>query len=247
MTAIIFLLLGGFLVYVVMQANSRKKETLDSAPLGDDELQLAHFKRRIFHTSAYTEESTYQALYFRIKQLTQNLIINYSENIIGENVASAIDEEFEKYFEIEADEWRVRRGLQIENVSPEVLLAISLESLLGSKQHQGKKIARNKFFANRAIEYLIAVKSYKPAVWIKAIVLLFGFEEYSSPQVSEAEKTLNIHGFEISELAIRPKAIAELRTVETLPNSHAVTTQYWRTQAEFDEIIPKYHPSNING
>lgn len=178
MTAILFVILGAAIAYFLMTSKSQSKEAMQAAPVGDNISQLVHYKRRIFQTSAYEEESTYQAIYCRIAQLTEDQISKHNNKLISAEAEREIRENFEKYFEVEAGCWRVKRTLQLEDVPAGVLLGIAIQSLWGNKKYTAMKIEQNRFFANRAIEFLVVVKKYEPAILAKGLVLLYGFQEY---------------------------------------------------------------------
>lgn len=193
MTAILFVILGAAIAYFLMTSKSQSKEAMQAAPVGDNISQLVHYKRRIFQTSAYEEESTYQAIYYRIAQLTEDQISKHNNKLISAEAEREIRENFEKYFEVEAGCWRVKRILQLEDVPAGVLLGIAIQSLWGNKKYTAMKIEQNRFFANRAIEFLVVVKKYEPAILAKGFVLLYGFQEYLSPQVVQAKALLGVH------------------------------------------------------
>ena len=201
-----------------------------------------HYKRRIFQTSAHEEESTYQAIYYRIAQLTEDQISKHNNKLISAEAEREIRENFEKYFEVEAGCWRVKRTLQLEDVPAGVLLGIAIQSLWGNKKHTAMKIEQNRFFANRAIEFLVVVKKYEPAILAKRLVLLYGFQEYLSPQVVQAKALLGVHLLDEPQMDMTASKLEQLGSLERLPNRHANTTQVWHSQADFDSMLPKYHP-----
>lgn len=245
MTAVLFVLLGVAIAYIVMNAKSQSKEAMPVVMADDDISQLVHYKRRIFETSAYDEESTYQAIYYRIAQLTEGQLLKHMAMLVALNVSHELQEQFQNYFSVERECWRVQRGLKIEDVPDAMLLAVAIHCLWGNKKYASMKIEQNRFFANRAIEYLAVVKLYEQAVLVKGLILLHGFQEYLGPQVEQAKATL---GWDrLALLGITDATLKQLSSLDDVPNRHLNTANTWLSQADFDRILPTYHPSNMNG
>jgi hypothetical protein len=247
MEVILLLAAGAAIAYFVLKTKAQVAEMLSPAEETDDLAKLLHYKKRIFQCSAHSEASTYELLYYRIRDLTKSLVLRHASVLIRPSAANEINENFEKYFEPEGESWRVRRALNIADVEDSTLLAMALYTQFGEKVGD-KKLSQNRFFTNRATEFLVTERKYRPGTLLKALLLSYGFQEYQAPTTSEARAAFQIYGSASPEIFAELQGLKWLQELETLPNqhkSHASST--WRSQAELLVLTAEYHPDNLNG
>lgn len=247
MEALIFIAIGVAITYFVMKSRKTIEETRTPNEEINDLANLVHYKRRILKTSAYTESSTYELLYFRVGELTNTLLLKHEKQLLPTEGINQIESDFEKYYEKEEKGWRIRKTLRIETLSDPEILVLAVYSFTGLYASNAKKVAKNRFFANRAIEYLISERGSTDAFLAKGLILLFGFQEYLAPQTKAAEVAINtsrsMHMVQ-EELA----AIGALRELEDVKSVHSThVSQTWRSHSDLSALISVYHPDNING
>lgn len=247
MEVILLLAAGAAIAYFVLKTKTQAGETLSPAEQTDDLAKLLHYKKRIFQCSAYSEASTYELLYYRIRDLTKALVLRHKSALIQSAAAEDIAKNFEKYFEPVGDSWGVRRTLNISEVEDSTLLAMALYTQFGEKVGD-KKLYENRFFSNRATEFLIAERKYSPAALFKALVLSYGFHEYQAPSTSAAKDAFNFYGRASPEISSELQALKWLQELENLPTQHiSHASRTWRSHAELLVLTAEYHPDNLNG
>lgn len=187
-------------------------------------------------------------LYSKIRELTARLLGRHEQLLLSADAVSEIENSFTSYFEDEDGQWRVRRSLRIESLPAPVVLAIALYAFTGMREHKGARIRANRFFTNRAVEFLISETGSRAAALTKALILTYGFQEYLAPQPSEARHAFKFAGTSNPAIQRELSALPALDALEHLPTKHAVhVSSTWRPHAEITELIANYHPDNING
>ena len=78
MEALIFIAIGAFIAYFVLNLQRTDRESRTTAEETDDLAKFVHYKRRIIGTSAYSESSTYELLYSKVAELTHRLLRSVS-------------------------------------------------------------------------------------------------------------------------------------------------------------------------
>ena len=243
MEAIIFVALGAALAYFFLRSRRAREEHRTTDEEVDELAKLIHYKRRILTTSAYSESSTYELLYFKVRDLTNALLLRYRGQLLPSEGARLVESNFERYYEREDEGWRIRKTLRIEDLSESETLVLAMHAFMGVYEHHGT-VGRNTFFANRALEYLISERSSRDAAFAKGLILLFGFKEFLAPQTALALEALNSAGGGVGELS-SVGALRELESIRSVHHGHV--SQAWRSHAEFSELLQNYHADNING
>lgn len=248
MEALIFIAIGAFIAYFVLSMQRTDREMRTTAEETDDLAKLVHYKRRIIGTSAYSESSTYELLYSKVAELTHRLLGRHDNVLLPVDGVRAVDAEFERYFEDEGGAWRIRKTLRIETLPESVVLVLAMYSFNGLRFHEGKKISQNRFFTNRAIEYLLCTKRHTGAGLAKALILMYGFQEYMAPQTEAAREAFKFVGTSNPELQEELSALGMLQSLETVQSKHGMhVSTTWRPHAELEQLLTLYHPDNING
>lgn len=246
MEAIIFIAIGAALAYFFMNSRKAAVEHRTTFEETNDLSKLVHYKRRILTTSAYSESSTYELLYFKVKELTNGLLLKHKHRLLPADGALQIESDFERYYEREDQDWRIRKTLRIEDLSDSEILVLAIHAFTGIHEH-GSKVRKNRFFANRALEYLISERKSQDAAFAKGLILLFGFQEALAPQTRAAEEALSAAGagFSVREELSAVGAFRELESIKSVHANHVSET--WRSHAELSQLVQTYHPDNING
>lgn len=249
MEAIIFVLLGVFIVYLVMSAQRQITEHQTINEHLDPHKAFLHLKSKIIRTSAYTEEGAYISLYKKIKSMACEFIEKHSSVLSTQEALTEIEANFDSYFIMEDDSYRIKRTLNIRDVSSNVLLALAITSFCGANKKDGTAIDVNKFFCNRSIEYLIEERHFWPAQLAKALILKYGFEPYLAPNAEISARL-----FQELASAYHPAYdelvdIDQFRQLENIKSVHpsAGARADWESYTTIEQRLKFYHPLNING
>lgn len=248
METLLFIVLGAVIAYVFMNSQRVKQETRTWVEESDDFSKFIHYKKRIINTCAYTESSTYELLYCKVAELTQLLLFKHKNKLMPAEASQEVESHFDRYFEEESHDWRIRKALRIEDLSKETILVLAMLSLNGLNKHDGKKISQNRFFTNRAVEYLIHEKNYWNALLAKALILKYGFQESLPPQTEEARSLLEKLQSGHTDIYEELRGLDELRGLENIKTKHpSHVSNTWRSHQELERLLANYHPDNING
>ena len=249
METIIFVLILAFIVYVVMAAQKQITEYQTINEHLDPHKAFLHLKSKIIRTSAYTEEYTYILLYQKIKTMACEFIGKHSSVLATQEILAEIDDSFETYFEMEKNRYRIKRTLNIEDVSSKILLALAITSFLGERNKGGMEISVNKFFCNRTIEYLIEERHFWPAQLGKALILKYGFEPYLAPSVDTSARLFQELASTYSPAYDELEDIDLFRQLENIKSVHpsAGARADWESHTMINQRLKVYHPLNING
>lgn len=246
--ALIFIAIGALITYVVFAAQRTRREARTPEEETDELAMFVHYKRRIIGTSAYAESSTYELLYSKVAELTKRLVGRHYDVLLPTDGVSAVQSEFDRYFEDEGGTWRIRRTLRIETLPESVVLVLAMYSLNGLRVHQGKKISQNRFFTNRGIEYLLCTKGHTGAGLAKGLILMYGFQEYMPPQTEAAREAFQLLGTSNAKVQEELAALGRLQTLETVQSKHGThVSNTWRSHADLEQLLTAYHPDHING
>lgn len=247
MEVILLLIAGAAIAYFVLKTKTQAVEFLSPAEETDDLAKLLHYKKRIFQCSEYSEASTYELLYYRIRDLTKSLVLRHSSILLPAEATKKIQDSFERYFEPDRDSWRICRSLEIAGLEDSTLLALAVHVYFGEKLGS-KPLSQNWFFSNRATERLIAARRYGPAALFKALVLSYGFQEYQAPTTEPARHAFQIYGSVSREMFAELQALNRLEALEHLPNRHkSHPSSMWHSHDELLVLTAEYHPENLNG
>lgn len=226
----------------------RRQPKLSQQEEADEILKFAHFKQRIVATSAYDESSDYELLYSKIREMLRDLLGRHRGTLIPSEGEQALLAAPGNFLQLESGVWRIRRALNIEDCDSSALMALALYSHLGGEQIAGKKVAQNRFFTNRVVEYLIVGLSYPPALLAKALILMYGFQEYLPPQTEEARVAFQRYGYSNPDIQDEISSLPNLARLVTLkPKGGVHASQTWRTHEDIEAMLKDYHPDNRNG
>lgn len=226
----------------------RSKPKLTPEEESDEILKLAHYKQRILGTSAYEESSDYELLHSKVRELIRSLLARHRSMLVPSEVERAIHQNLHDFFQEEDGVWRVRRDLDIAGCEAPIVMALAFLSYQGGDVIEGLRISQNRFFTNRAIEFLIAESAYAPATLAKALLLMYGFQEYLPPQVEEARAAFLRYGYSDRSIQHEISSLPNLAKLALLkPKSGSHASQSWREHSVLQELVRQYHPANRNG
>jgi hypothetical protein len=246
--AFIFLALGagGFFIFSKLKEQNTERILKPIDGSLDDVSEFIHYKRRYLTTSVHEQESTYMALYDRVRNLYEAQIRKYDSIFLAKE--TAVNEKFESYFTFEKDIWRVRRDLDVRSLESDLLLSLARSSLFGRTQINGKHVAENRFLTNRIIELLIVERAYEPARLARGLIQLCGFQEWLKPRVEDAETDLRtvLDSFRhINQHLARTGLFGSIEQVKTKSQPHA--SELWRSHSELESLLAIYDPKSHNG
>ena len=238
MTAIIFILIGAFITYLVMSSMQKSAETNDIVERLDTENTFIHYKKKIIATSAYDQERVYELLYHKVHSLTCELIEKHSSILLPPLIWENINQGFRNYFEQGGDAYCIRRDLSFYQEPNHYLLALAIICFYGTKRHDGILIESNRDFANKAIEYLIEVDHYWPAKLAKALIIKYGFQPYIPPNTETSSRLFHEIEKDYPLAHDELENMDQLRQLENITSVHPGKGYHgdWRSHAVFVQI-----------
>ena len=173
----------------------RPNSKLTPAEESDEILKFAHYKRRIIGTSAYDQSSDYELLHSKVRELLQGLLGRHRRTLVPPEAEDKLRASPRNHLEEDSGAWRVRRDLELASCDSSMLMALAMLSYMGAEEIDGLRVSQNRFFTNRAIEYLVAERAHSPALLAKALLLMYGFQEYLPPDPEKARAVFQRYGY----------------------------------------------------
>ena len=186
---IVFLLGVGIAAWYFSDQRSQSEKA--NAEGADIEKNWVALKHRILTTSAYKEEATYQLLYWRARSLLAEFLQRHKSSLAG----IEHPESYKKIKELllpfppsdrTTSSVFVNDKLPFHDLSSEEILFLAYYAYNGGEAGTLGRIEKNKFFCNRAIEYLINERRFGGASFLKGLIFKYGVEVYLPPNLEEA-------------------------------------------------------------